>query len=454
MRTLSQLRVHLALPAFWLAGAASLSAASEAAFWNNPTFRREFIGSYGFQAEIEPRMNDIERQQMEKLSTVMGQDLAGAGRALAEVTTRESTAVFDFTLGNIYLQTDRPDAAIAAFKTAVAKFPSFRRAHRNLGMVLAQKEKYDEALQSLAPAVELGDNQGSTFGLLGFCYAAQGDLVSAESAYRHAVLLQASVNDWKLGLARALLKQEKPAEAAALFNELARQTPERTEFWTGAAASYLALKQPVNAAAVYEIVARMGIATADMMTTAGDIYVNENLFNLAANAYRRALDLDSSGGLARSLRAAEILASRGGVEHAKSLTEKISSTFKDMDAASRKALLKVDARIALANEADDKSAALLKEVIALDPMDGDALLLLGQFYTRKNDPETAIFYYERAESLEKFEADAKIRHAQLLVAKNKFADALPLLKRAQELKPRESVARYIEQVERLAKSRS
>jgi hypothetical protein len=33
----------------------------------------------------------------------------------------------------------------------------------------------------------------------------------------------------------------------------------------------------------------------------------------------------------------------------------------------------------------------------------------------------------------------------------RYADALPLLKRAQELRPREDVARYQEQVERMAR---
>ncbi len=35
----------------------------------------------------------------------------------------------------------------------------------------------------------------------------------------------------------------------------------------------------------------------------------------------------------------------------------------------------------------------------------------------------------------------------------RYADALPLLRRVQELKPRDDIARYLEQVERLAKAR-
>ena len=51
---------------------------------------------------------------------------------------------------------------------------------------------------------------------------------------------------------------------------------------------------------------------------------------------------------------------------------------------------------------------------------------------------------------EAFEADAKVRHAQLLISQSKYREALPLLKRAQAIKPRDNVAQYLDQVERLA----
>jgi hypothetical protein len=69
-----------------------------------------------------------------------------------------------------------------------------------------------------------------------------------------------------------------------------------------------------------------------------------------------------------------------------------------------------------------------------------------------NEPDRAIFYYERAASLEAFEANAKIRHAQVLVGQSRYAEALPLLRRAQEVRPRDDIARYLEQVERLSRT--
>ncbi len=77
----------------------------------------------------------------------------------------------------------------------------------------------------------------------------------------------------------------------------------------------------------------------------------------------------------------------------------------------------------------EEEIRMLEEIVALDPLDGEALILLGQHC-----------------------ADALVRHAQLLVQQTKYAEALPLLRRAQDLKSREDVQKYLEQVERVARS--
>ena len=125
-----------------------------------------------------------------------------------------------------------------------------------------------------------------------------------------------------------------------------------------------------------------------------------------------------------------------------------------MEEADRSQLLKLEARLSMSDGAgSDETAKVLEEIVQLDPLDGEALMLLGQHYSQSDQPDRAIFYYERAASLESFEGNAKIRQAQVLVGMGRYADAVPLLRRAQELKPRDDVARYLEQVERIAKSK-
>jgi Flp pilus assembly protein TadD len=114
-----------------------------------------------------------------------------------------------------------------------------------------------------------------------------------------------------------------------------------------------------------------------------------------------------------------------------------------------KDLLKLRARVAVASGQMGEELRVLESIVELDPMDGEALILLGQSYARSGDSQKAIFYYERAEGIEKSEADARVRHAQLLVKEARYAEALPLLRRAQAIQPREDIRRYMEQIERI-----
>jgi tetratricopeptide (TPR) repeat protein len=421
--------------------------------WKDSTFQKEFLGSYGFQAELEPKVTVLERQALEKILALMASDTAAAKVELEKAATTEASAVFDYTLGNLCFQADDMDGAAAHYKTAVAKFPSFRRAWKNLGLIAVRQSRYDDAVKALSRVIELGGADGLTYGLLGYAYAAQSVATSAESAYRNAVLLQPDVLDWKLGLMQSVLKQRKFGEAVTLCEELIAKYPDRADFWLIQANAYVGLNQPLKAAENYEVVQRMGKATPQSLFTLGDIYANENLMDPAARAYRNAVDLDPQQAPARPMRSVEILAQRGATAQAKDLADHLRTVMAGgLDDADTKKLLKIEARIAVASGGGPGAVATLEQIVALDPLDGEALLLLAQHYTRANDPSRAIFYYERAEGIDAFEADARLRHAQILVSQARYQDAVPLLKRAQELKPRDDVSRYLEQVERLARA--
>ena len=421
--------------------------------WKDPTFQKEFLGSYGFQAELEPKLTTLERQEMEKILALMATDTQAAMAALERAAAPESSAVFDYTLGNMHFQKDELDEAASGYRTAVAKFPTFRRAWKNLGLIAVRQSRFDDAIKALSRVVELGGADGLTYGLLGYAYSAQGVATSAESAYRNAVLLQPDLLDWKLGLTQSVLKQRKYGEAVTLCEELIARFPDRAEFWLIQANAYVGLNQPMKAAENYEVVQRMGGATPQSLYTLGDIYANENLLDLAARAYRNAIDLDPRQAPARPMRCVEIVAQRGGAAQAKGLADHLRGVLAaTLDDTDKKKLLKIEARIAVAEGGGAEAVQTLEEIVSLDPLDGEAILLLAQHYARARDPDKAIFYYERAEGIETFEADARLRHAQILVGQSRFQDAVPLLKRVQELKPREDVGRYLEQVERLARS--
>jgi tetratricopeptide (TPR) repeat protein len=261
--------------------------------------------------------------------------------------------------------------------------------------------------------------------------------------------------DWKLGMAESFFRQQRFNDAIALFSTLISENPDRADLWMAQGEALVRTNQSMKAAENFEMVDRLGGSTSSSLNNLGDIYATQELFDLAVSAYDRALKKDPSGNPERCMRAVKYMSAQGALKESKLLLATIEELMADrFDVAQRKDLLKLKARIAVAEDATDEEAAILKEVVDLDPLDGDALLLLGQHATRNGDPEKAIFYFERAAGVEAFEADARVRHAQVLVGQGKYAEAIPLLKRAQGLKPRDNIQDFLEKVERIAQSRN
>ena len=424
-----------------------------ATFWKDPAFQKSFMGSYGFRAEIEPRVTVLEKEVMEKvLKHLAADEEKKAVELLLKNTRPSSSAVFDFTLANLCFQDDKLDDALRHYASAIEKFPSFQRALKNSALIHVRQGNFESALDPLAQCIELGANDGLTYGLLGYAYAMTEQHLSAESAYRLAILLQPKTLDWKLGLCRSLFKQQKYGEAIAMCDELLRLDPGKSDYLLLQANAHLGMRQPMRAAEIYEILDASLRAPVPALHTLGDIYINEGFIEQAADAYTRAFQRDANPDPARQLQNVEVLISRSAFASANLLLDAVRSRLgASVSDEQQKRILKLQARLlAATGEQGEEQARLLEEIVKLDPLDGDALILLGQHHA-ETSPEKAAFYYERAEGIEKFEADARLRHAQLLVKNGKYQEALPLLKRALELKPREDVQRYLEQVERAAR---
>ncbi len=428
--------------------------AADLSIWDSKKFQQEFLGSYGVNADIEPRVTAVEREQMQKVMDILSKedDMDKAMQQLLKMTKDSSSAIFDFTIGNLYFQQEKLEDALAWYDKAIGKFGTFRRAYKNAGLILVRNGDFEKALPYLTKTIELGGNTSTAYGLLGFAYASTENNLCAESAYRQAILLDPETLDWQLGLARSLFKQQKYGDAASLCDALIRKQPDNADFWLLQANAYLGLKQPMRAAENYEYVNTLGKASADSMTMLADIYVNESRWDMAADAYLRAYELDNGNDPSKALRAAKILASRGALEESKRMLNRVAEHKSALDETNLKELLKLQARIAVSEGGGEDVVKILEQVVEVDPLDGEALILLAQHYGR-NLPEKAMFYYERAANIEKYEAEAKLYEGQLLVGQAKYQDALPLLRRAYELKPRDDINDYLKQVERIAKTR-
>lgn len=461
---------------------AQVDRATLARIWQDPTFQRKLIGSYGIHSDIEPVLSELQQEYYEKVVAAIPNDPTGAARFLREILDDETagkdagSAIFDFTLGNLYFQNGRLPQAANSFTLAIRKFPDFRRAHQNLGIIYLQSDRPDQAIQHLSRTIALGGGDGPIFGLLGSAYAMSEKWPQAETAFRSAMILQPDSRDWKLGIVRSLFAQERFNDTAALVQMMLADTPEDRDLWGLLASAHLGAEDFASAIADYESIDLLGISTPESLNTLGDIYANQGVLAAAADAYLRAYRLAPDAGPAAPIRAAEILLAREGVNEATSLIENVAS-ISGQALAPEDALRvkKLRARLLRTKGDDEAAAVLLRELVDQDPLDGDSILQLARHYqdhqpepdgqgsedeqaervqaTITENRQRAIHLYERAARIPEFEADASVRHAQLLVQMGRFQDAPPLLRRAQEINPRDSVARFLDDLDRYLKGR-
>ena len=423
-----------------------------ASIWNDPDFSRRMIGSYGFASDAEPRMSPEEQvAYREKIVPLLRDDPTKAMAAIQAMVKPSASAVFDFTLGNLYFQNQDLTNAIKNFEAALAKFPDYRRAQKNLAFALVRDGKYEAAIKPLVRTISLGAADGKVFGLLGFAYMNQGRYASAEAAYGEALVFEPDNVDFKLGAVKCAIATANYDHALALLDEVIRLYPERDNLWTLQANIYIQKEQPAKAAISLEVLRRIGKATPQNLFLLGDLYMAQEARDLALSAYMEAIEKDGGQNLARALRPAQILVGRGAWDEARALFGKIRAAG-NIGPEDELKLLKLESKVAMATGSGGEAIKVLEQIIQRNPLDGEALLLAGDYYSKNGEREKAEFRYETASKLEGFEADAFVKHAQLLVQTQKYAAAAELLHKAQKLKQRDNVQRYMEKVEQLARA--
>lgn len=421
-----------------------------ASIWNDPDFTRRLIGSYGFASRTEPLMDPVElATYREKVAPLVREDQAKAMAVLQDLVKPGATAVFDFTLGNLYFQNEDLTNAIKHFEAALVKYPDYLRAQKSLGFAYMRFEKYDQAIKPLTRTAALGGGDGSVFGLLGFAFMKMERWVSAESAYRQALIFEPDKLDFKLGLVKCSLAANNFEYALALVDELLKQYPERDNLWTLQANIYIQKEQPAKAAISLEMLRRLGKATSENLYLLGDLYMVQDSRDLALESYLQAVDKDAGQKLAKALRPAQILVGRGAWDEARALFEKIRKSGA-LSPEDELKLLKLESKVAMSNGRGEDAIKTLEQIIQKNPLDGEALLLAGDYYASNEKPEVAESRYDTASKLEGFQADACVKRAQLLVQSKKYTQAADFLRQAQKVKPRDNVQRYLEKVELLA----
>ena len=106
------------------------------------------------------------------------------------------------------------------------KISIFSKGVQNLGFVKLSQGNYQQASVRFSKSISLGEGDGVTYVALGYCYYMQGQYVSAENAYRMAILLSPESKDALNGLVNCLNETDRFSEALALLDEILIKEPE------------------------------------------------------------------------------------------------------------------------------------------------------------------------------------------------------------------------------------
>jgi tetratricopeptide (TPR) repeat protein len=443
--------------------------------FQQPGFAKDFVGSYGILSEVEPDVTDTEQKLLSRLQVLFSESKFKDAENQLILYIKETTTPSDpdlqpgeispalvFVLGNLYFQSERLTEAERAFKEAIRRFPKFRRAYTNLGFLYTSQNKMDDALAAFQKTVELGEKSARVMGMLGYCYMFKQNAVAAENAYRQAYLIDPNARDWKLGLAQALLMQDKYADAASMFDNLIKENSQDRNLWMRQTSAYLAMEKFDDAIINLEMMRMLDLADEKSLVLLGNIYIDQSQPRLALDAFADAMSRATQFDVAQALKSAKILNDNGNPKEAGEMLQKIRAKAGDkITSADLLALDLTEVKIARNNNQPDVVGNILARLLQDNPASPEILLEMAKHCDQCAKSETdeekirkhigeAKTNYMLAMQHEQTAYPANLGYGQLLIRDNRALEALPFIEKALSLKKTDSLEQYASRVRRAA----
>ena len=408
------------------------------AYWKDPAFLKSFNGSYRIEARIEPPVSTEERGLLIEIQTLMATEKRTAAlEKLQSSPLTKKSAALTFNLANLYFETGETEKAIEAYQSALSDYPSFRRAHHNLALAYVRENKLAEALKHLTEAIRLGDSEGSTYGMLGYCRLAREEYASALQAYRLAQVTEPEVAEWKAGIAQCLQNLDQQKEAVALLDEVIRTRPQEASYSVLQANIFLDLNQPDAAVKALELPYRLGLLNPDSTLLLADLHLRAERNETAQEAITTAFSGEKEPSESAVLRLITTASSQSEWPLVKDLLEKAKQE------KPTRPLRLASARYLIESEENPTSGAEeLAKLIQEDPTDGQALLTLAKHQLDSGQPDSAELLFERATADDTTAFEANIELARLHVSQSRYADALKATDAAIALNETEQLRNY------------
>ena len=413
-------------------------------------FKQRFYGSFGINGEIEPTLTREDRPLYESIEPHLKNDPRKAIELARQGVDRSSNAAFDFLLGSLYYTQNDYRNAATYLKSALQKFPDFRRAHRNLALIYIQQDRYNDAIKHLLRVIELGGGDGQSYSMLAYAYLTNEKYQSALSAYQLARMFLPDSLDVRRGEAQCLLMTDQHNAAIALFQELIAESPEQQDFWLFQANSFLALNRLEDAIANLELAHSVAPAQGASLTLLGDLYLSKDAHALALENYKAAILRDPNVSAEQALKPLRRLMQLSLYDAAESYLNLLKTNLtSEMTPKQNTEVQVIEAELLVEGGQIDQGLAQLESLLTKDPLNQHALLYIAEVKLNGEAYEEAEFYYERVKSVPEAHVEALIGLGRTAVAQAKFAEAIKHLQQSQRIKERKDVAQFIASIQRV-----
>jgi tetratricopeptide (TPR) repeat protein len=422
---MSKLTITLTLASTLLAQAAEPLPLSKD-YWKSDTFIKAFNGSYRINARIEPFVDTKERELLVAVQSLMAKgERRSALLKLTSSPLSKSSAAVMFNIGNIAFETGDLELAKTQYLSAIKTFPTFLRAQQNLAFVHAREGDYDKAFPYLLEVIQLGSQDGSVMGLLGYCYQQKENFTSALQAFKNAQLTEPANLEWKIGEAYCYDSLGENAKALNLYKSIVKQKPDEQQYMLLLINLYQRTGAIEEAIVNLELLRRKGSLEISNKILLGALHLNEGSSVIGAGVIREVLksELLIDGNIAMNMVGFAI--GNDQLDLASEFHRLIKPDLVKKLTLSNRYQRQQAQILMLQDKEIEKAVELLNELIANDPLDADSLYLLAQYEASHKSEERALLHYQQAYAGNGERKNSSLlERGKLLVMMQRYQEAL------------------------------
>lgn len=227
------------------------------------------------------------------IATHQSGDIAEAERLYRKILADDKRN-FDalHLLGIICAQKEKFDEAERLLRAAIAVDPRFPPCYHNYGNVLAKLKRYQDAIDSYDRAIALAPNHAPAYSDRGNCEHELKRFDAALNSYAKALSYRPDhVAAWS-GRGNVLYDIGRYGEAAAAFDKALSLKPDHPGAWVGRGNLLYKLKRYDDAAAAYQRALAVSPNLAEAWFGRGNVLLNLKRYGEAIAAYDRTLSIN------------------------------------------------------------------------------------------------------------------------------------------------------------------